>query len=58
MDARDVDGVTPLMVAAGRADVKMCRLLVAAGAAVGERDEEGNTALCYAAYRGGVKLLR
>ena len=59
VDARDIDGVTPLMVAAGRGDLKMCKLLLEKGGAyIGQRDNEGNTALCYAAFRGGIKLLR
>ena len=44
VDARDQDGMTPLLLAAQRGHLEMVRLLLAAGADVGARDRQGRTA--------------
>ncbi len=46
------------MAACIRADLKLCKLLLGHGAAVGFEDRRGNAALSYASYRGNTKLLR
>lgn len=55
-------GVTPLMLAAGAARPELCDALLAAGASVGLRDEEGRRPLHYAAKKGNngalLSLLR
>jgi carboxypeptidase D len=57
MDARDQEGMTPLLLAAQRGHPEMVRLLLAAGADVGARDRQGRTALHYAAMSGDREVL-
>ncbi len=58
INASDSRGTTPLMAAAARADLRLCKLLLANGAAVNLEDGSGRSALSLGAYRGNVKLVR
>ena len=52
MNARDEQGMTPLMLSASRNNAKICRLLLDAGAESGLIDFEGNDALALAIKAG------
>ena len=56
--ATNAHGGTPLHLAARRGDVKTAALLLAAGAAVDARDEEGCTPLLFAAAGGREDMAR
>lgn len=55
VNAKLVDGVTPLMVAADCGAADLVELLIKAGAAVDEHDRNGFTALMFAAGRGDFR---
>jgi ankyrin repeat protein len=48
VEAQRHEGCTPLLIAAGRGDVDVVRLLLGRGADIEASDEQGNTALHYA----------
>ncbi|HUT61814.1 MAG TPA: ankyrin repeat domain-containing protein [Phycisphaerae bacterium] len=54
----DADGVTPLLLAAGKGNVEIVKLLLSKGADLKATDNNGLTALSYAARKGNVPLLR
>jgi ankyrin repeat protein len=57
VDAADAKGVTPLMKAAARDDVKQVFLLLDAGASASARDAAGKSVLDYARTQSGVKKV-
>ncbi len=54
----DVDGITPLMYAAGMDEVRKVDVLLEAGSELEARDPEGNTALYYAARNGNIRITK
>jgi uncharacterized protein len=54
---KDVDGMTPLILAAGWGDVKMIALLLDKGALINAREADGRTALIWAATAEKVENL-
>lgn len=52
VNARDEQGMTPLMLSASRNNANICRLLIAAGAEVGLLDPQGNDAFAIAIKAG------
>ena len=53
-----VDGMSPLMYAAGTDDLKTVKALIEANADIEVRDPEGSTALFYAATHGNLKITK
>ena len=51
------DGLTPLIVAAGRGHEEVVHNLLVAGAAVNSSDKFGNTALIWAARKGSAAIV-
>lgn len=54
---RNLDGKTPLMVAASKGDTKMLKVLLQHGASALARDQHGDTALLLAARKGQVEAV-
>src|SRR5262245_36375573 len=57
VDAHDPNGITPLMAAAGRGNIRAAKDLVARGADVGAADKWGNTAIMYACRFDQVEMI-
>ena len=55
---RKSEGISPLMCASGRTDLKKVSLLLDAGALLEDQDPDGNTALFYAVSNGMLKNTR
>jgi ankyrin repeat protein len=59
VNARELNGYTPLMLAVSGGHVAVAKLLIAAGADVHARDDDGNTVLKMAGQRGEmIEVLR
>ncbi|HEY7090450.1 MAG TPA: ankyrin repeat domain-containing protein [Tepidisphaeraceae bacterium] len=57
VEARDTNGITPLMAAAWRGNIRAAKDLVGRGADVGATDKWGNTAIMYACRSDRVEMI-
>ena len=53
----NVQGRTPLMLAAFRGNIEAVRKLLACGAEVNAKDKDGDTALMFAAFKGHAEIV-
>lgn len=58
VNAKDENGVTPLMIASAVGDMKIANDLILSGADIKARDKEGGTALNYARDENVFRFLK
>jgi ankyrin repeat protein len=58
VNAKDVDGFTPLMEASVEGSTEVVKLLLAKGADVNAKNEDGDTALIGASFAGHTELVK